>query len=388
MNQTKRWHVLVIGIVSGLCAVLAGAKPTGSTLVDILYVCLAVSLVVLIGSNAQWWVISLYVAVSAAVAFSPVGIAMGLVLYLVTFLSASRGELSRWIKAVVIGISVNLMFHSHLDIVFGLASLLGLISNCLLLYFGLKVAAISINAVRRKMLVGLSVFATIFLGLFLALLMAKDPLRNGSHSVRAGIAAVNQGDLVVAREQLDAAQKQMETTSRWLNSPLTFFAQAIPVISQHRAAAAQLSASSSQSLQKLSIALSQFDLEKLRVVNGSLDLVAIQDLKEPLAQILEVMNDLRSELTAVQSPWLIGRIQDEFAELGDDLDEQLERGANAQLALDVAPKMLGRDNPVTYFIALTTPVESRGSGGFMGNWIELSVDASKSILLFTAYFTY
>ena len=374
---TTDWRVPTIGIVSGLCAVLAGAKPTGSALVDILYVCLAVSLVVLVGSNAQWWVISLYVAVSAAVAFSPVGIAMGLVLYLVTFLSASRGESSRWIKAVVIGISVNLMFHSHLDIVFGLASLLGLISNCLLLYFGLKVAAISINAVRKKMLVGLSVFATIFLGLFLALLMAKDPLRNGSHSVRAGIAAVNQGDLVVAREQLDAAQKQMETTSRWLNSPLTFFAQAIPVVSQHRAAAAQLSASSSQSLQKLSIALSQFDLEKLRVVNGSLDLVAIQDLKEPLAQILEVMNDLRSELTAVQSPWLIGRIQDEFAELGDDLDEQLERGANAQLALDVAPKMLGRDNPVTYFIALTTPVESRGSGGFMGNWIELSVDAGQ-----------
>jgi hypothetical protein len=130
-------------------------------------------------------------------------------------------------------------------------------------------------------------------------------------------------------------------------------------------------------LQKLSIELSQFDLEKLRVVNGSLDLVAIQDLKEPLAQILEVMNDLRGELTAVQSPWLIGRIQDEFAELGDDLDEQLERGANAQLALNVAPKMLGRDNPVTYFIALTTPVESRGSGGFMGNWIELSVNAGQ-----------
>ena len=162
-------------------------------LVDILYVCLAVSLVTVVGSSAQWWVVSLYVAVSAAVAFSPVGIAMGLVLYLVTFLSASRGESSRWIKAVVIGISVNLMFHSHLDIVFGLASLLGLISNCLLLYFGLKVAAISINAVRKKMLVGLSVFATIFLGLFLALLMAKDPLRNGSHSGRSQPASCRRG---------------------------------------------------------------------------------------------------------------------------------------------------------------------------------------------------
>jgi hypothetical protein len=382
VEQSKKmliddWQVSVTAMFFALCAVISGAKPTGVPLADITYVLLAVSAIVVISSRVHWWVISLYVAVSAVMAFSLVGIAVGLVLYLVTFLSASHGEASRWMKAVVIGISINLMFHSHLSSVFGLASFLGLASNGLLFYSGLKFAAISINATRKKMLVGLSVFATIFLGLFLALLLAKEPLRNGSHSVRAGIAAVNQGDLVVAREQLDAAQKQMETASRWLNSPLTFFAQAIPVVSQHRAAAAQLSASSSQSLQKLSIALSQFDLEKLRVVNGSLDLVAIQDLKEPLAQILEVMNDLRSELTAVQSPWLIGRIQDEFTELGDDLDEQLERGANAQLALDVAPKMLGRDNSVTYFIALTTPVESRGSGGFMGNWIELSVNAGQ-----------
>ena len=101
---TTDWRVPTIGMFFGLSAVLAGAKPTGSTLVDILYVCLAVFFVILVGSNAEWWAISLYVAVSAAVAFSPVGIAVGLVLYLVTFLSTSRGESSRWIKAVVIGI--------------------------------------------------------------------------------------------------------------------------------------------------------------------------------------------------------------------------------------------------------------------------------------------
>ena len=56
---TTDWRVPTIGMFFGLSAVFAGAKPTGSTLVDILYVCLAVSIVILVGSNAQWWVISL-----------------------------------------------------------------------------------------------------------------------------------------------------------------------------------------------------------------------------------------------------------------------------------------------------------------------------------------
>ena len=382
VEQSKKmliddWQVSITAMFFALCAVIAGAKPTGLPLADIAYVFLAVLAIIVISSRVHWWVISLYVAVSAVMAFSPVGIAVGLVLYLVTFLSASHGESSRWMKAVVIGISINLMFHSQLSSVFGLASFLGLISNCLLFYTGLKVAEVAVELTRGKVLAVFGVFTTIFLGLCFALLMAIEPLRNGSHSVRAGIAAINQGDLVAAREQFDAAQKQMETASGWLNSPLTFLAQTIPIVSQHRDAAADLSSSFSASVRQLSVGLAQFDLEKLRVVNGRLDLVAMNDLRTPVAEILAVLKSIWEELATAQSPWLLGRIQSEFADLTNEMDQQIERGTNAQMALDLAPKMLGRDNPVTYFIALTTPVESRGSGGFMGSWIELSVDAGQ-----------
>lgn len=377
MNQTKRWHVLGIGIISGLCAVLAGAEPTGVSWVDIPYVVFAVTTIVLICSRAPWWVISVHVTIAAVMAFSLTSIVIGAALYLVAYSQASEEESTRWIKAAVIGVSLNMMFYSQWTNAFGLSSFVGLASNAVFLAMGLKASSLAIDLTRRKVVVGISVFAASLLGLCFAVLMAKEPLTKGNRLVQEGIAAVNQGDLTVASARFDDAHQQMESASGWLNSPLTFFAQAIPVVSQHRAAAAQLSASSSESVQQLSLALSKFDLEKLRVVNGSLDLVAIQDLKEPLTQILAVMNDLRDELTAVQSPWLIGRIQDEFAELSDDLDEQLKRGANAQLALEVAPEMLGSTRPVTYFIALTTPAEARGHGSFMGNWIELSIDAGQ-----------
>ena len=372
-----QWQVSVLGIFFGLCSLIAGVEPTGVIWTDILYVFLGVFVVVFFSSHVQWWIILLYVATAVAMSFSVVGIAIGLVLYLATFIGVSQGESKRWMKAIVIGTAVNLMLYSSWTSVFGLSSLVGLASSALLVWIGLKAGSIVIGVTRKKVVVAVSVFASALFGLCFALLIAKDPLTNGNQLVRAGIAAVNQGDLVAARAEFDAAQQQMKVASRWLNSPLTFMAQTVPIVSQHRAVAVDLSASATSSIKQLSAGLSQFDLEKLRVNNGSVDLTAIQALRDPLAQILEEMGLLWSRITRVQSPWLIGRIQDELASLSSDLDEELERGSNAQLALEVAPEILGADRPRTYFVALTTPVEARGHGSFMGNWIELSVDAGR-----------
>ena len=45
------------------------------------------------------------------------------------------------------------------------------------------------------------------------------------------------------------------------------------------------------------------------------------------------------------------------------------------MAVQQAPAMLGANGKRVYFIAFTTPAESRGLGGFMGNWAEVTIDA-------------
>jgi hypothetical protein len=376
-NLNINRQVSIVGIIFGLLAVLAGAEPTGFFWADVLYSVVAVMTVVLIGSRAPWWVIALHIAVAAAMTFSTTGVLIGGALYLVTLIYSSRAESSRLMKAAVVGASVNLMFHSQWAEVFGVSSLVGIVACGAFCLFVFKTNSAMFKVTRNKVVAVCSVFAVALIGLCIALLMAKAPLTNGNRLAREGIAALNQGDLAVARQRLDSAQEQLETASSWLNSPLTYMARAIPVVSQHRDAAAKLSSSFSQSLEQLSLGLSQFDLEKLRIVEGSIDLVAVSDLRAPLAQMLEVMTDLEGDLFATQNPWLIGRIQEEFAELLGELNQQLERGANAQLALDLAPQILGRDRSMTYLVALTTPVEARGHGGFMGNWIELSIDEGR-----------
>jgi hypothetical protein len=57
-----------------------------------------------------------------------------------------------------------------------------------------------------------------------------------------------------------------------------------------------------------------------------------------------------------------------------EIEEQQEFGDKANAALAVAPEMLGADGERVYFVMFTTPAEARGSGGFMGNYAELTVD--------------
>ena len=47
------------------------------------------------------------------------------------------------------------------------------------------------------------------------------------------------------------------------------------------------------------------------------------------------------------------------------------------LAVQRVPAMLGAEGPRVYFVAFTTPAESRGLGGSMGNWAEVTIDAGR-----------
>ena len=79
-------------------------------------------------------------------------------------------------------------------------------------------------------------------------------------------------------------------------------------------------------------------------------------------------------LASARSPWLVAPVGDRVDQLADDVDELVEQTDRAVTAVQLAPSMLGRDGPRTYFVAFTTPAEARGLGGYMGTWAELRAD--------------
>ena len=67
-------------------------------------------------------------------------------------------------------------------------------------------------------------------------------------------------------------------------------------------------------------------------------------------------------------------VRTRLATLSGEIDDQQVEGDRATLAVQRVPEMLGATRKRVYFIAFTTPSESRGLGGFMGNWAEVTID--------------
>ena len=114
-------------------------------------------------------------------------------------------------------------------------------------------------------------------------------------------------------------------------------------------------------------ALSLIDPDQLRLVNGQIDIAAIERIEQPFVDVQTALDDLDASLDDVVSPWLVAPLQDRLVELDDDIDAAKPRLDNVVMAVQVAPAMLGADGERRYFIAFTTPAETRGLGGVMDN---------------------
>ena len=83
---------------------------------------------------------------------------------------------------------------------------------------------------------------------------------------------------------------------------------------------------------------------------------------------------LAATVDDVRSAWLLGPFTERLDTLDENISDYRPRLQDAIEAIGRVPALLGADGPRTYFVAFTTPAETRGLGGFMGNWIELTVD--------------
>ena len=120
--------------------------------------------------------------------------------------------------------------------------------------------------------------------------------------------------------------------------------------------------------------MAQVNVESLRVVNGVIDVDAIELLERPFGDTNAALQRMSDVLASARSPWLVAPVGDRVDQLADEVDELVEQTDRAVAAVQLAPSMLGRDGPRTYFVAFTTPAEARGLGGFMGTWAELRAD--------------
>ena len=369
-----RWSIVAVCVAAGLVATIGGPEPTGGSLVDLLLITAAVGGVTWLGAAALRWDAALVTLLAGITSFSIVGVAIGafaaVLGYVLPVIPGRRGI----VNAVLIAIAMNIAARSQLGWFLGASTLVAL---ALAAYLGLVALRRRTPQSRRAVAIaGVAVavvafVATVGLGIFGYL--ATDDLRAGNAQTRTGLAALGNGDVAAAQASFDTAAESFDAADARLSNPLAAAARFVPGLAQHHRVATELSREAADTTRFLSSELDAVDLDELTVTNGRIDIAQVRALQEPLTAIQQRIASLQTKVADIDSPWLIAPVEDRIDELAIDLAAQRQRSDDALTVALAAPGLFGGDGPRTYFIGFTTPAEARGSGGFMGNWAEMTV---------------
>ena len=343
-----------------------------------LLVVLAAGACIYFGSNAPWWAVAVGAAVVSAVADRPVALVVGAIgLAIAGAVGAIAGREIPVRPLLAIAVAAVVYAASDLEVPgpFAMESVVGLTVCTALLVTGVAAetprtrrwtfAAIGVTA-------GLAVLASAAFGV--SALSVGDDLREGNADARRGLRAASRGDVAEAAGWFAAAAESFRRADDRVDTVWTQPARLVPVVAQHRTAGAELAGTAADASERLASTLTGVDIDSVRLVEGRIDLGAIDELGRQLTEMQAIVDDLAGTVEEVDNPWLVEPVRERLTELSGDLAERQEQGEDALLAIRTAPSLLGADEPKVYLVAFVTPVEARGSVGFLGNVAELTID--------------
>ncbi len=211
-------------------------------------------------------------------------------------------------------------------------------------------------------------------GLLYEVQQSRHALGSGLNAAEQGVVRIEQGDFAGGADYFRQAADILDEAHAHVGGSLGLGAAAVPVMAQHRAAIVEMSGVGADGARTVAEALDEIDLDALRTQDGRFDLGALAALEGPLTRVRDALVELQGATVESRSPWLVNRATYELDDFAESIDEHLPGLDDALQAIRLAPAMLGSDGPRTYLVFFTTPSESRGLGGFIGNYGELRVD--------------
>jgi hypothetical protein len=369
---------------AGLAAWFAPPEPTGNPTVDAVLRGAGVALIVLIGARAPWWVVSVAAGVAVGIALDPVLIALAAAALGVALWVGTTHRVRPDLLALSLAVTFNVLLRAELDEPFGASAVVTGVVAALVFFTGIFRSA---KAVRYVAWLGagcsivFAVAATVGFGAEAA--RARHDLGGGRTSAELGVAALESGKFDEAEDWFREAAELLGRAHDRLTEPTASGARFVPIVAQHREAVVRLSAMGADGASAVADALAEIDIDALRTIDGRIDLDSVAALDGPLTRVRTVLDDFQHTLDSVRSPWLVHRAEVELEDFDESISEHLPGIDEALNAVRLAPDLLGADGPRRYLVLFTTPAESRGLGGFVGNYAELTaVDGQISMSSF------
>lgn len=377
-NRVDERFAIGAAIISACVALLSPASPTGSAITDGVVIAVAVGAVTWAAASAPWWAVAAACGISAVIALDPV---VGVVAFL-GFLGGLHVGIVRRndgvVRAIAGGIAANTFLWSELEGFFGLSAIVGITTCSTLLLFGLLRRP---SQIRRRgwqtlgVTAGLAVLAVI--GAVLAGVGSRSDVSTAANDARTAIRTLNDGDYAGAADLFEQSSRGFDRGADQLGGVLAAPARLVPGLAQNLDAGRTLSDVAADATASAASALRNVDVAELTLSGGAIDVGAVAAVEQPLLDLQNALLALEDAAERVQSPWLVEPIQRQLDELDEEIAENEPRLENTIEAARLAPDLLGADGERRYLVVFTTPVEARGTAGFIGNWAEVVADEGR-----------
>jgi len=383
-NRLDERHAAAIALVSGVVAAFADASPTGSPWVDRPLVGLVVGVVTWAAASASWWAVSAAAGVAAVAAIDPLLTLIGALGFVGgLWIGVRRRDLAT-ARCLVAAVALNVLVRLELEGFLGSSAIVGIAVGAMLFVIGIRRRSQPIrHAVRTAVGGVLTLVVLAVIGFALTATSARASLTNGQRLATEGIAELGRGNFEAASARFAEAGQAFARASTHLERPWAFPSRLVPVVAQNADVLTDLADAAGDSSSQLGASLGEINPDSLRLTEGRIDLDAIEAIAGPLSDVQIALEALDATVANADSPWLVKPIQSRIASLTEDIDSNEQQLENAVTAAELGPQLLGRDGPRRYLIMFTTPAESRGLGGFMGNFAEIEVvDGQVSVTRF------
>ncbi len=355
----------------------AGCHPTGSSALDAAYAALLAGAVTFGASRASRG--SLLVAAAVGVAFSrgwlwlPAGAALVLALA-ACFPKRFYRPLGALIGAVLAQVVLRLPklgFH-------GLTALAAAAVTAVVLVSAWRTLG---TRYRRRVAVGVSALlgVAVILSAPVAIsgLLAKGAVDRGVAAAKSALADINKDSAPDAVNDLRVAAADFSGAHAKTNHWWTWGGSLVPVVAQQRRAMVDVTGAGYRLAANASSEAGAINFHGLTTHHGQIDLTAVRALTRPVEALDSQIAAAQEVVTETRSGWLVPPIADHFGKLDVQLAKARQAADLAAEAVKDTPQLLGGSGVERYLVVFMTPSETRGLGGLIGAYAELSFDQGR-----------
>ena len=199
---------------------------------------------------------------------------------------------------------------------------------------------------------------------------ATEAAEKGLDFAKAGEQDESAREFAIARDEFVDAEQLLKG---WFVQP----SRLVPVVAQQTDALGRMASIGRDLAGTAEQVTASADYRRIRAVDGRIDVTEISAWAKPLGNVESALARADARAGDIDTSWLVPPIKDRYLDLDTQVNDAIDEVAVARDAVAVAPDLLGSNGVRHYFVAFTTPAESRGLGGFVGSWAILEADNGK-----------